>query len=126
MMRGPMAKASAVLLLSLVGTLVVTSEADAQVTRTEVLDRAKAYVFYPWRASAANQSGSCTSSYQPMYVPGDQLGVAYKWGGFKTLFEFSENIADGYAAGKHSGGDVLSCTTGVDCSGFVSQIWKRG
>ncbi len=120
-----MNRLSTVLTLAATTTLLASTANAQQVSRTEVLDRAKAFVFYPWRASAANQSGSCPASYQPMYVPGDQMGVAYKWGGFKSLFQFSEDIDNGRAAGKAAGGDVLSCTTGVDCSGFVSQIWKR-
>ena len=57
-----MNRISTVLFLSLIGA-AATGVAHADVSRTEVLDRAKAYVFYPWRATAANQNGSCNSSY---------------------------------------------------------------
>ncbi len=108
----------------LVLVLLVATPAAADVTRTEVIDRAKAYVFYPWRATSANLTASCDGSYQSDYVAGDFVGVAYNWGGFDTLSQFTTKIGQGYAAGKPAGGAVLSCATGVDCSGFVSRTWK--
>ncbi len=103
---------------------VAPAAADPQVSRTEVIDRAKAYAFYPWRARAANLTASCQANYDSAFVVGDFLGVAYDWGGFDSLFQFSKKIDAGYAAGSPAGGDVTSCTTGVDCSGFVSQTWR--
>jgi len=112
-------------LLGVLGVLgVAPAAADPAVSRTEVIDRAKAYAFYPWRAKAANLTASCQANYQSDFVVGDFLGVAYDWGGFDSLFQFSKKIDAGYAAGSPAGGDVTSCTTGVDCSGFVSQTWR--
>ncbi|HUS62897.1 MAG TPA: hypothetical protein VMZ28_00090, partial [Kofleriaceae bacterium] len=61
--------------------------------------------------------------YETAYTEGDFLGVAYKWGGFDSLFQFSEKLADGYGAGTTTYDEVFSCMTGVDCSGFVSRVW---
>jgi len=105
---------------------LASTAASADITRTEVIDRAKAYAFHPWRCTAANLTASCWSSYESLYVPGDYLGVAYKWGGFAALFEFDQDIANGYGAGDAPGGDVYSCVTGVDCSGYVSRTWRSG
>jgi len=103
---------------------VATAAADPQVSRTEVIDRAKAYAYYPWRARAANLTASCQPGYESAFVVGDFMGVAYDWGGFDSLFQFSKKLDAGQAAGSPAGGDVTSCTTGVDCSGFVSQTWR--
>ena len=102
----------------------LASTAGADVTRTEVIERAKDFAFYPWRATAANLTAACHANYVSAYVEGDFMGVAYDWGGFDSLFQFSEPIRAGQAAGSEAGGLVSSCTTGVDCSGFVSRTWK--
>ncbi len=104
-------------------TLLASAAVSADISRTEVIDRAKGYAFHPWRCTAANLTASCISGYESLYVPGDYLGVAYKWGGFSSLFQFDEDIAAGEGAGDPPGGDTYSCVTGVDCSGYVSQCW---
>jgi len=71
-----------------------------------------------------NVKGWCSGSYKSDYSPGPQKGVPYDWGGFDTIAGFDEDIADGYGAGSHSWHGVLECTTGVDCSGFVSRCWE--
>lgn len=113
---------STTLVLALATTLA--RPAHAEITRTEVIDRAKAYTFYPWRATAANLSAPCDAAWDSAFVVGDYLGVAYDWGGFDSLFQFSQKISSGYAAGSPAGGAVSACTTGVDCSGFVSRTWN--
>ena len=103
--------------------LLLAAPASAQISRTEVMDRAEAYVYYPWQASADNLSASCVSDYDSAYQPGAQLGVAYDWGGFASLFQFDQRLEDGYGAGSPAFGDVFWCTVGVDCSGYVSRAW---
>jgi hypothetical protein len=105
-------------------TCALPAVTAAQVTRTEVIERAKDFTYYPWRAAAANLTAACHANYQSAYVVGDFMGVAYDWGGFDSLFQFSEKLRNGQAAGSPAGGLVSSCTTGVDCSGFVSRAWK--
>ncbi|HUS65787.1 MAG TPA: hypothetical protein VMZ28_14650, partial [Kofleriaceae bacterium] len=78
-------------------------------SRTEALDRARAYAFYPWRVEAPNLEASCDPAYETAYTEGDFLGVAYKWGGFDSLFQFSEKLADGYGAGTTTYDEVFSC-----------------
>ena len=53
-------------------------------------------------------------------------GLPYDWGGYMSLFQFDQQIAQGYGAGSFPEDGILSCTAGVDCSGFVSQIWNAG
>jgi hypothetical protein len=94
--------------------------------RYDVLDNAASYVLHSWTSTAANQTASCSSDYESDYGPGEHMGLPYDWGGYVTLEEFDEQIEAGYGAGSHSWHGSLSCTTGVDCSGFVSMIWETG
>lgn len=91
--------------------------------REEVLDSAAQYAVHEWTMTSANRTGDCSSSYESDYAPGTYRGLPYDWGGYYTLEGFDQGIADGLGAGSHSWHGVLSCTVGVDCSGFVSQIW---
>lgn len=102
---------------------LAATPATAQISRTEVIDRGRAFVFHPWRATSANATASCAPDYHSQFPPGDYLGVAYNWGGFDSLFQFDQKIADGEGAGNPPYSTVYSCTAGVDCSGFVSQAW---
>ncbi len=96
------------------------------ITRDQVLVRAKAYAFHPWTCTNANLTASCKGAYQSVYVPGDYMGLPYDWGGYMTLFTFDQQIKKGYGAGSYPEDGVLSCTSGLDCSGFVSKAWDAG
>jgi hypothetical protein len=61
-----------------------------------------------------------------VYTPGDYIGLPYDWGGYMTLFSFDQQIDAGAGAGSYPEDGVLSCTAGVDCSGFVSKTWDSG
>jgi MYXO-CTERM domain-containing protein len=88
--------------------------------------RSRAYAFHPWRCTSANLSASCAASYESIYVPGDYLGLPYDWGGYMSLFRFDQEIAQGYGAGSYASDGILDCTSGLDCSGFVSRAWGVG
>jgi hypothetical protein len=109
----------------LAGAVLATTHASA-ITRDEVIVRAKAFAFHPWKCSAQNLKGSCNSSYASVYLPGDYMGLPYDWGGYMTLFDFDQQIAQGLGAGSYPADGVLACTAGLDCSGFVSQAWGTG
>jgi uncharacterized protein (TIGR03382 family) len=106
----------------LAGSLLLSGVAAA-IDRVEVIDRAKAYCFHPWTCTAANLQASCDSAWYTYYVVGDQLGLPYDWGGFVSLHQFDLDIANGEAAGSPIHDPPTACTTGVDCSGFVSEAW---
>jgi len=81
-----------------------------------------------WSCSSANTNGasqSCPSGYASYYPVGDYIGVPYKWGGFDSMEQFRDKISQGYGAGSYSSDGVLSCITGVDCSGYVSRCWEQ-
>lgn len=103
----------------------VVSPAGA-ISRDEVMARAKAYAYHPWTCTVANLTASCDTGYQSVHVPGDYMGLPYDWGGYMTLFQFDQQIAQGYGAGSYPSDGILSCTSGVDCSGYVSKCWDAG
>ncbi|MES2642452.1 MAG: MYXO-CTERM sorting domain-containing protein [Myxococcota bacterium] len=106
--------------------LLLVASASA-IPREDVLDNAARYATHAWTSSSDNQAAVCSDGdYESDYPSGDYVGLPYDWGGYVTLDEFDEQIADGYGAGSHSWHGILSCTTGVDCSGFVSMIWETG
>lgn len=105
---------------------IAASSGAAAVTRTEVIVKAKAFAFHPWTAKSANTTASCNAAYKSVYAPGDYMGLPYDWGGHMSLFTFDQQIAQGYGAGSYPADGILSCTSGVDCSGFVSQAWSSG
>ena len=111
--------------LALLVAMTATSAATA-ITRDEILERAAAYAEQKWTCSTKNMTASCSGSYQSDYTPGTYTGLPYDWGGYVELDAFLQQISDGYGAGSHSKNGVLSCTTGLDCSGFVSKCWKAG
>jgi hypothetical protein len=113
------------------GLLVLVTAASSPpgahaITRDEVMTRARAFAYHPWRMSSSNATASCNSAYRSVYAPGDYMGLPYDWGGHMTLFEFDSQIAAGYGAGSYPDDGVLACTSGLDCSGFVSQTWRAG
>jgi len=104
-------------------TALVISLAFA-IDRETVFDHAAEYTTHVWTMGSDNQYGSCSSSYVSDYTPGSTYrGIPYDWGGWVTTSDFDAKLDDGYGAGSHSWHGVLSCTVGVDCSGFVSRTW---
>ncbi len=112
-------------IFSLLATILVLAPAarSSAITRDQVMARAKAFAYHPWRCTTANLTASCDTSYQSVYQPGDYMGLPYDWGGFVSIFQFDQDIASGKGAGSYPSDGVLSCTTGLDCSGYVSEAW---
>lgn len=102
-------------------TLIIA--AAFAIEREDVLDQAADYAFHPWTMTAVNETAGCSSTYVSDYTAGSYRGLPYDWGGYYTLDEYDQAIADGLGAGSHSWHGILSCTAGLDCSGFVSQVW---
>ena len=57
-------------------------------------------------------------------------GVPYDWGGSDSLERFDQKIEQGYIAGNIGGtfwpDGTRRVTAGVDCAGFVANVWKLG
>jgi len=97
------------------------------ISRQEIVDGAPAFEDHAWTCGSENLTASCADG---SWVPavsstGPQLGLPYCWGGWVTIDQFDQQIADGYGAGSMPYGLFLGCTTGVDCSGYVSQLWQH-
>lgn len=67
------------------------------------------------------------------WVPGEtNLGVPYMWGGFSSIAEFRQGIAQGRYAGdvylqekRRLLDDAVSkYAVGIDCSGLISRCWR--
>ena len=94
------------------------------INRTQIMGTAEAYRAHVWPMLAKNLTASCAPGYESVFTPGQSVtGVAYKWGGFDSLAQYDDRLAQGYGAGSYPSDGVLSCVTGVDCSGFVSRTW---
>lgn len=104
----------------------LAAPAAQAITREEVMTRARAYAYHPWRMATVNETASCNTAYRSVYTPGDYLGLPYDWGGYMSLFDFDQQLAQGKGAGSYPSDGVLACTAGVDCSGFVSSAWAVG
>jgi hypothetical protein len=111
---------------ALAGAFAFAAADASAITREEVLVRARSYAAHKWSATAANMTASCKAQYRSLYQPGDYVGVAYDWGGYRTLATFDSHLAQGFGAGSQESDGILACTTGVDCSGFVSMTWATG
>ena len=108
------------------GSLPVLAAALPPVTRAEMIDIAKRMANHPWVVRAANLEASCLPHYKSSFRKDENItGVAYDWGGMDDNAEFDRKLAAGFAAGSHADQGVTSCTSGVDCSGFVALCWKQ-
>jgi hypothetical protein len=114
---------------SLAALLALTFAVPASaLTRDEAIDLARDYCYHDWYCDTCNQSvdASCSTSWASDYGTGGYVGLPYDWGGYMSLAEYDDQLDDCYGAGSHSWHGILWCTSGVDCSGFVSKVWDEG
>ncbi|MGO9272146.1 MAG: hypothetical protein ACLQOO_18260 [Terriglobia bacterium] len=93
-------------------------------TRAEMIATAKKLASHAWTCGAPNLQASCGKNYRCDWKPGQRVaGIPYCWGGVDGPDAFDRRLAKGLAAGAHSRYGVLSCATGIDCSGFICLCW---
>jgi hypothetical protein len=115
--------------------------------RAEMRQQMDAYRDHRWTLVEANRRNPCSTTIMPgveincrnqsrFVLPSEQerlrtpvamRGVPYDWGGSDSLERFDDKIKRGFIAG-NIGGTFWSAgsrrvTAGVDCSGFVSNVW---
>jgi|GEM_PF-2784785 len=111
------------------------------VKRSEALALAKEYNDHTWTAKSCNVgTTTCTDwcgnqkTIKPpsWVVVGTNTKFPYSWGGFSSISQFDQGLTDCKKAGdiqtRYSDGTSAcgsSCSVGVDCSGFVSRLWKQ-
>jgi hypothetical protein len=105
--------------------------AACTITRDAIEANAFKYRDNRIQLSDKNKFGACSGRGVPRYFGGQFGGrsVAYDWGGFDSVEQYNQFMAQGFQAGDidvqrpASSGGVESCSKGVDCSGFVSRCW---
>jgi hypothetical protein len=96
------------------------------ISRTEIVEGAPAFEEHTWDCAAVNLEACAGTSWQPAVTEvGAQVGLPYCWGGWVTIEKFDAQIAQGYGPGSLPEGYHPTCTTGLDCSGYVSQLWQH-
>ena len=103
-----------------------TTFSSANVPRDRIMNTADSYATLNWYCSEANRTVECTNNWSSNFTVGYHTGVCYDWGGYVRTSTFLSDLENGEGAGSHSWHGILSCTTGVDCSGYVSQCWESG
>lgn len=103
------------------------------ISRQKVIDNAKSYVNYKFYVNKSNitlgQYLGGKRVITPISKSGYYTAIPYKWGGNDTLSAFQRGLREGKKAGdkcakKCSGKFIGSpLAVGIDCSGFVTQVW---
>ncbi len=113
--------------LTVVLVVIVIASTSAAVERGQMLSNATDYEQHQWVMEPENLIADCAPPGEwscTVCELGDHVGLPYCWGGDVTLDEFDDHLANDYAAGSAASGNFPDCTTGVDCSGYVSRLWE--
>lgn len=86
------------------------------------------YFIYCYPLKTVENDDSCPARKIPPYLISEQsqclLSVSYNWGGFDSIDLYNEKLQRMKAGNVNTAiSPLLNCTTGVDCSGFVSNLW---
>jgi hypothetical protein len=77
--------------------------------------------------SSANISGSCSGRTKPRFLAAANVGyrgVAYDWGGADSVASYDSLLYKaGYTTGDIHTAGVEDCSRGVDCSGYITNLW---
>ncbi len=88
----------------------------------EMLEMAKIFEQHEWTFEEAF-TDSCESKISFFRKGRTYKGVAYKWGGLDGTEDFMTHLLGGKKPGSYSNEGVISCATGIDCSGFIGYCW---
>lgn len=142
--RGVMGSARAAAAASGVATVPLAQEATPpanRLSRVQIMDAAEKFRTAKWMLNDKNYGDGLVSACAPerrQYwlrpsrldgKKGTQIsGLPYNWGGYMSVEQFNTRIKNDAVAGnictcRGSGDCVIAAAAGVDCSGFVSQVW---
>lgn len=138
-------KITSILHLALVAASLAapTTNANAQgpITRKQIIANAVPYTSFSWTATSANLQSGISCGQRTIYFAnwvqvGTNISMPYAWGGNSSIDRFNQLIAAGISAGdicSPTGGGCAAagpsgagegCVAGVDCSGFISNVWN--
>jgi hypothetical protein len=94
-------------------------------SRDTMISTASGYTGNYRNLNNTNINGSCTNRTKPHYLgsAGNYWSVSYDWDGFDTVSGWNNYMTNNYQAGDIDTTGNEGCSRGVDCSGFVSQVW---
>ena len=83
---------------------------------------ARAYAEYTWQVKGTNANSIYNHFKEDQWV----TGVAYNSGGVDSIPEFKRKISEGKIAGNvyPSKGILWNNSAGIDCTGFIQQVWE--
>jgi hypothetical protein len=101
-------------------------ESTCTISRNTIISNAAAYFNNSITLSNTNVNGACAGRTKPRYLggAGTYSSVPYDWGGRVSLSQFRTDMNNGKQAGDINTAGVESCSSGVDCSGFISRVWQ--
>jgi hypothetical protein len=95
-------------------------------------DNARDY-YYNWTYYSdwnidSGEPPNCQNRDEPRYFgsAGYYYSVSYDWGGGDSVADYNWLIYNDYQAGDIDTNTTTSCSRGVDCSGFISNVWEIG
>jgi len=94
-------------------------------TGGEIMARAYAYANYTATYGPQHLDASCSGRTRPGHATWSTVkGAIYRYAGYQTLQAYDAAVQSGKVIGDVKQADgVAGCANGVDCSGFVSQVW---
>ncbi len=98
------------------------SQAEDCIHGESILEMAKLFQQHEWNyvQDTSVLCGAELSFFKPNRT---YKGVAYKWGGLDGTQDFNTHLLDGKKPGSYSNEGVISCATGIDCSGLIGYCW---
>ena len=95
-------------------------------TRAQMIATAKEYINNRVFLNVSNLNGDCPGRGKPRYLgttAGIYRSVAYDWGGGAGVDTYNQHMLQNKAAGDVDTHNEEDCSSGVDCSGFVTRCW---
>ncbi len=90
-----------------------------------IMWHAYSYANYTATYGPQHLDASCAGRTRPVHATGSTVkGAIYRYAGYQTLDAYDHAVQSGKVIGDVKQADgVAACANGVDCSGFVSQVW---
>lgn len=103
-----------------------TPSSSCNRTRAQMIATANEYISNRVSLNTTNLDGDCPGRGKPRYLgttAGVYRSVAYDWGGGDGVHTYNQHMLQNKAAGDVDTHKEEDCSSGVDCSGFVTRCW---